>query len=248
MRLTEGTLTRDKWFMVRSRGVRATILVGMFLLSTVVGSILFGGLATSSPAGGGLSSTVAPASTGPDGASALGLAEQSLQQAQGPLPPVSSYTPTTRGDASMTYDAKDGYVVMFGGATKSYTLLSGTSKFVGGKWTMLSPSVHPTARFNAVMAYDSKDRYVVLFGGAEKSGVSNDTWKFVGGTWTKITTAQSPPARYDAVMTYDSKDGYLVLFGGYGYAGILNDTWTFVGGVWTNETHSHHRPPPSGPA
>jgi hypothetical protein len=236
--MTKGASQRSSGLVRRPRAVAATLLLGMFLFSTVFGTLLFGGLAASSSTERAL--PPGPVQSATDGFDALSLAEQSLERGTNPSAPLATYTPTTRADAVMTYDAKDGYIVLFGGVNKSGGLLSDTSTFVGGTWTKVTTSPHPAARFNFAMSYDYKDRYVVLFGGAEKSGVTNDTWKFVAGKWSKLTTAQSPPARYDATMTYDSADGYLVLFGGYGYAGVLNDTWTFVGGVWTNITTSHH--------
>jgi hypothetical protein len=148
--------------------------------------------------------------------------------------------PSPRADAAMTYDAKDGYVLLLGGTgwngqPEDYTWIyhADTWKFVGGSWTELSPATHPTARSDAVMTYDVKDGYVVLFGGSGASGYRADTWKFVGGSWTRLSPATHPTARSDAVMSYDAKDGYVVLIGGSGVSGYLADTWKFVGGSWT---------------
>lgn len=140
----------------------------------------------------------------------------------------------------MTYDAKDGYVVLYGGAGNNCLTLGDTWKFVGGVWTNITPSHSPGPRYGAGLTYDAKDGYVVLFGGGYETQywctvtkLYHDTWRFSGGKWTRITTAVSPSARANLVMTYDATDGYVVLFGGANSKAELGDTWTFSAGVWT---------------
>ncbi|MDE1819552.1 MAG: PKD domain-containing protein [Euryarchaeota archaeon] len=167
------------------------------------------------------------------------------------LAPTTS--PGTRTGATMTFDVRDGYVVLFGGfgcstgsgCTVDY--LQDTWKFTGTTWTQLSPTTSPGTRLAASMVYDSADRYVALFGGYGCStgsgcavGYLQDTWKFTGTTWTQLTPATSPGTREYASMTYDAADGYVVLFGGYGcYTGssctvdYLQDTWQFTGTTWS---------------
>ena len=156
------------------------------------------------------------------------------------LSPTTS--PSPRDGASMTYDAKDGYVVLFGGNLGGTAVAGDTWKFVKGEWTLLTPTTAPSARSLAGISYDSKDGYVVLFGGATEtqSTIFADTWKFVGGEWTLLSPTTSPKPRLGAAMTYDAKDGYVLLFGGYGggVAGWFSDTWKFVGGAWTKLTPS----------
>jgi hypothetical protein len=156
-------------------------------------------------------------------------------------PPAGDFAP-------MTYDAKDGYVILlvspFNGNPPQ------TWKFLGGAWTLLKTPVAPSSRWGSTMAYDGKDGYVILFGG-QNSGFNdmNDTWKFVGGSWAQIFPRHSPPPRDSASMTYDAKDQYLVLFAGFymgesspagscNYGMLCNDTWKFVGGQWTRLTPS----------
>ena len=154
---------------------------------------------------------------------------------------VSAASPSARYGANLVYDAKDGYVLLFGGLGAS-GFRADTWKFVGGSWTRLSPATHPTARYGAAMTYDAKDGYVLLFGGYESPDdfTVGDTWKFVGGAWTELSAVSPPEARYFAAMTYDAKDGYVVLFGGNTPLSTVqhNDTWKFVGGAWTNITGS----------
>ena len=135
----------------------------------------------------------------------------------------------------MAYDAKDGYVLLFGGTYTGFSF-NDTWKFVGGVWTNITTSVHPPGGGqNGQMTYDATDGYVVDFCGSVAWGLPpvNVTWDFVGGVWTNITTTHSPPTRWDAAMTFDPKTGYVLLFGGTTNPPTYNDTWKFVGGVWT---------------
>lgn len=156
--------------------------------------------------------------------------------------------PSARESAAMTYDAKDGYLLLFGGivfdpASRSYLTVNDTWGFQRGIWTNITPVHSPSARGWAGLAYDGKDGYAVLFGGSG-TGVFGDTWKFVGGAWTNLSPTVAPPARYQSGLVFDGRLGYLVLFGGAGPTGPggLNDTWTFLAGSWTNVTGAQGPP------
>lgn len=151
--------------------------------------------------------------------------------------------PSGREDEGLTYDAHDGYVLMFGGESSS-VYLNDTWSYVGGKWTELispstcRPTTCPSARYELSLTYDSADGYVVLFGGYDGSVDLGDTWSFQAGTWTQLlvsgcTPATCPSVRSGAAMTYDPADGDVVLFGGYSQH---VDTWSFVGGTWSPVT------------
>ena len=146
--------------------------------------------------------------------------------------------PPPRYKAVMAYDAKDGYVVLYGGRTSIYR--NDTWKWSGGAWTQLHPTQSPAAREDAMVAYDRADGYLLLYGGEENSTLlDNDTWTFAGGTWTNLTAnlTLAPPAREAGGMTFDSADNYVLLFGGkHGVNGLLRDTWSFHAGAWTNLT------------
>lgn len=160
--------------------------------------------------------------------------------------------PEPRFGASMAYDAKDGYLILFGGENICLSnpppqcIDSDTWKFVGGNWTNITPAKSPAARFAAGMTYDDRDKAVVLFGGeidiakAPYYRLYADTWEFAGGKWTNVTPATGPPARRAMGFTYDAKNGYVVLFGGEGGTThpTFGDTWTFVAGTWTNISSS----------
>ena len=142
--------------------------------------------------------------------------------------------PSARYGEAMTYDAADGYILLFGGTTLSSTggtvYLGDTWTFSGGQWHALGIS-GPSPRTGATMAYDASDGYVILFGGGNAKGGLHDTWKFRNGQWTLLAPATSPQGRGDASMAYDAADGYVVLFGGAN-SSVLGDTWEYHGGNW----------------
>lgn len=151
--------------------------------------------------------------------------------------------PLQRFDASMAYDAADGYLLMFGGVVSAppnvcyncERVAADTWAFGGGVWRELFPAVRPPPLEGASMVYDPALHEVILFGGSAQtldsrsfSGVS-DTWAFSGGQWTEleyqtgfgtcfdIATSSSvscPTPRFLAGMSYDPGTSSIVLFGG----------------------------------
>ncbi|MCI4350843.1 MAG: PKD domain-containing protein [Thermoplasmata archaeon] len=140
-------------------------------------------------------------------------------------------SPPPRDHASLAFDARDGYVLLFGGSnlTKSF---NDTWKFVGGAWTNITPTVAPTPRWAASMGYDPRDREVVLYGGCLNSELS-DTWTFAGGTWVRLSPTSAPAGRGGAAFAYDPADGFMTLFGGDNGTLLYNDTWWFANGTWS---------------
>src|SRR2546422_1202738 len=155
--------------------------------------------------------------------------------------------PSARAGASISYDAADGYIVLFGGQSPT-AFLGDTWKFSGGTWTSISASNNPGKRTFGSMAYDAApgDGYVVLFGGGNNTistgfkDFERDTWKFSAGSWTNITTATSPGGQFGQPIVFDAGqgDGYLLLFS----TGLLS--WRFSGGTWTLLTTSIPSPSP----
>ncbi|MCI4324352.1 MAG: hypothetical protein L3K00_00465 [Thermoplasmata archaeon] len=115
-------------------------------------------------------------------------------------------------DESMAYDAFDGYVLLFGGASTGGLLKLANWTFSGSvTWTQIHPAASPGARWGAEMMFDpdaGPNGFTVLFGGsAERNGwVSGtateaaagpglgDTWQYLGepiptGTpdWTELS-------------------------------------------------------------
>ncbi|MCI4319264.1 MAG: PKD domain-containing protein [Thermoplasmata archaeon] len=141
---------------------------------------------------------------------------------------------------SFAYDAKDGYVVLFGGDGAS-GYLDDTWTFHAGTWKLLHPSVAPSGRDHSTLAYDPVDGYLVLFGGSTSSTSDADTWTFSGGNWTLLHGATHPSSRWGSSLAWDYADQVMLLFGGCGGA-ALGDTWTFVHGNWT-QVHPASSPP-----
>jgi hypothetical protein len=158
--------------------------------------------------------------------------------------------PQTRWGAEITYDASDGYALLYGGQNDTWA-------FEKGYWVDLKPKVIPPISSFSCLTYDWKDGYVVLFGGG-RGGIGtpqidrDTTWTFHGGVWTNVTNpSSSPPGLQYPSCTYDAApgDGYVVLFGGvyaegptytgHSYLTLhsTNQTWKFSGGKWTNLTN-----------
>lgn len=148
--------------------------------------------------------------------------------------PLSGPQPSIGGLLWMVFDAKDGYVLAFGGYFTPQTWA-----FSGGTWTQLSPMATPPLQSGESVAYDSLDGYVLLLDSYPTSNsVSCYTWAYTGGVWRNLCPTTTPLPRSGAGMTSDSADGYVVLFGGYGCRpgcsslGNLDETWTYRNGSW----------------
>ncbi|MCI4320488.1 MAG: PKD domain-containing protein [Thermoplasmata archaeon] len=156
-------------------------------------------------------------------------------------------SPPPRTFAALTWDAEDGYMVLFGG-----TAHSDTWTFLGGRWTNATPvdGVLPSSRAQTTLVDDRRDGYLVLFGGNKcapwggcfsgcaPDGPCNDTWLYRAGVWTNLTPQLrvSPAAREGAMAAYDAADGVVLLVGGtstYGQLPRNTSFWQFQTGHWT---------------
>ena len=145
----------------------------------------------------------------------------------GQLPNIGNSNGQTGGvgsDASYAYDAKDGYVLAFGGDynypnSVSYPTQSSWA-YQDGLWTELEAPAHGPGDWASMQCYQYHN------------GVNTSN------------LVPCPNPRSSASMVYDPADGYVVLFGGmlanryfgstYGWRSTeLNDTWTYSGGNWT---------------
>ncbi|MCI4318689.1 MAG: hypothetical protein L3K23_00960 [Thermoplasmata archaeon] len=159
-------------------------------------------------------------------------------------------SPTSRYAANFGWDAKDGYLVLFGGRQYPNTYYNDTWEFLHGAWTPLSPNTAPSPRWRAAMTWDVNDSYLLLFGGSgmttgniSQQIIFNDTWSFVGGQWTNLTanTSGHPLPRYRANMAYDVVGKHAVLFGGctdLTCAASSTETWIYNNLTWTDRTSS----------
>ncbi len=152
--------------------------------------------------------------------------------------------PAARCVAAMTWDAKDGYVLLFGGYNEDGTYYNDTWSFVHGSWSEITTSTAPSPRWRSVIAYDATDQYVVLFGGTPNDATGealHDTWTYAGGNWTNITSdvAGAPPSTYRASAVWDAADGYVLMFGGCTDSTCpTQDTYSYVNDTWTDLTSS----------
>lgn len=141
--------------------------------------------------------------------------------------------------AAMTWDASDGYVLLYGWAS-SAGYFADTWSYSNGTWTNLTASVSGSpagglTSYWAMMAYDPSTAKVVL-----ELPTHNDTWTYHAKTWTNITaTAGSqPPSVTFGTLTTDTTDGEIISFGGlliYS-TGYNTATWVFKNGAWSNIT------------
>ena len=159
------------------------------------------------------------------------------------------------GSFPLTYDAADGYVVMFVGDSPPTSPLQPTETwtFHADTWTALnlSSSAIPPAVMGEQLVYDSSLEEAIMFSGAVSASGGwshyNTTWAWSHGTWANITSSLSvsPSPRDSYGLAYDSTSSELVLFGGASAeclgpedcsTHLLNDTWTFGASGWTNVT------------
>lgn len=161
--------------------------------------------------------------------------------------------PPTQQHMAMTYDAHDGYVLMFGclaGVTSS-GLCNDTWDFSGGSWHFIHATNPPSwanvsqgYEYEGVpydlpsisAVYDSPASDVVMTNGF-------DTWDYSGGVWTPLclesncSTGFIPGPDLFGVATYDAHDGYVLFVGSKWKSESLDGgswTWTFQDGRWTN--------------
>ena len=150
--------------------------------------------------------------------------------------------PSPRWRANMAYDAKDGYVVLYGGTPSNGTPMSDTWEFHSGKWTQLFPSGSPPGRYRASMAYDPGDREIVIFGGCTASNCPDSTtWVYSNLNWSALSLSSVPSPRVYFQIASDPSYSGALLFGGITSASggvALNDTWLFSNNTWTNITSS----------
>jgi PKD repeat protein len=155
-------------------------------------------------------------------------------------PAITGTPPSPRYAASMTYDAVDGAVVLFGGINAANQPLNDTFEYKGGAWTNITATAGPAPppRGWATMFYDQVGDQAVLFGGCDgnpntPSGLSacalGDTWGFSGGKWYQLSVSSAPSPRYGMPGENSTVPGSDSLtFGGVSGIGVTeNDTWVF---------------------
>lgn len=252
------------------RHPRLPILVfALFFAAT----LLFAGTALSVAASGGSLAPIAPGPVGPpwpvlettpstyDPAQALDIwffpDGQTWTYARGDWSDITSTAGVPLGmgaNVDMAYDAQDGYVLIYGGASGPYDdlPLSETWALEGGRWVNLTGglALSPPARLGGLLTYDSEDHEVLLFGGTG-SGFGfglNDTWTFSGGQWRNVTVNGPPPFHgtlensLENGFVDDPAQGYVLFDDAFTFGPQDTNLWTFHAGVWSNLPQSD---PPS---
>jgi hypothetical protein len=142
-------------------------------------------------------------------------------------------SPSTRSQASMTYDAAHQQVVLFGGvAAKS--VLNDTWTWDGTNWHQIQSSTQPLARADANLVYDAAHQQVLLFGGVgASSNALNDTWAWNGLSWSE-QKAQGP-AGGNTIATYDANHQNIVAYAAQivNRIAVSGQTWLWNGSSWS---------------
>jgi hypothetical protein len=112
--------------------------------------------------------------------------------------------PSKRVYSGLTWDARDGYVLLYGGGTVSTgPALGSTWEFLNNSWSNLSSglTVYPSARAEPSMAFDVADNLTLLFGGDNNpigtgtaASLLSESWSFGPGV---IVEASASPALFD---------------------------------------------------
>lgn len=157
-----------------------------------------------------------------------------------PLPPYnwtavtsSPGSPSPRSGSAVTYDARDGYVLLFGGQN-STSQYNDTWSYQNRTWTKIASGSGPSPRAGAAIAYDANCQCAVLYGGLSGNRSDSDTWEYQDGVWTNLTAkiGTAPGGLAWASLAYDAETGELVLFGGYGGTTSNPSAYSYVNGTW----------------
>lgn len=152
---------------------------------------------------------------------------------------LSSTGPSPRYGHTMSFDARRGVMVLFGGATfngSDEIAVRDTWEWNGTVWSRRA-TTGPSARLGQAMTFDSDRGLTLLFGGKQCTSscctVRSDTWVWDGFDWVQRPVA-GPSARFGSAMTYDTVGGLPLLFGGQDMTGVLfADLWQWDGTAWT---------------
>jgi hypothetical protein len=199
-------------------GATTLAVIGLFLISTLIGGTASSAAAGSSPQSSLLPGEGSSSSANLTASNQLAQAQQSLESGEGP----------GAGGAG-AWSCQSGTDVIATSCSNAPTTTSiGSNAIPRPNYKWESP-VGPQARAAAAMTYDSIDREVVLFGGVDDSSDHlNDTWVYNSSGWHQLFLSESPPPAYLAPMAYDEHDGYVLLLDGSG-------TWSFVHDKWTQD-------------
>jgi hypothetical protein len=158
--------------------------------------------------------------------------------------PTPSGGPTARAYHSAVWNSKNGYMLVFGGATAPMKLADNTTYDLtpGASWNSLTGSPPPGARQKHTGIWDPVTTSMFIWGGVDGASTyfpdgaslnASNTWTTFGGS------GPMPEGRVDhsSVILAGPKGGsQLVIFGGDNGSNILDKGWsldTSPGSVWS---------------
>jgi hypothetical protein len=154
------------------------------------------------------------------------------------------HPPSSRSGASMAYDAKDLYTVLFGGCGSTCPL-GDTWTFSAGNWARVGGSQVPSARYGGGMVWDANDNYAFLVGGCGASTCPlSDAWSFATGQWTQRSALPGNAGRFGPAVSYDGPGSYVLVVGGMGPNNALEPGpgWAYQSGAWVPFAQSNQIP------
>ncbi|HZY69530.1 MAG TPA: PKD domain-containing protein [Thermoplasmata archaeon] len=142
---------------------------------------------------------------------------------------------------SAAYDARDQYVVVYGGERSAGSCAGRgeTWTYARGVWTNItrnqSASPPGAQGSGGAMAYDPDETGVMIEGSYDSScNINNGTWIFSHGQWRNVSAyvGKGPSGRVLGGLAWDASVQALILFGGNGQSswGALTfprDTWSY---------------------
>lgn len=144
-------------------------------------------------------------------------------------------SPPARTQASMTFDAVNQRVVLFGGVSGK-ELMSDTWIWDGTNWTQQHPHTVPPARASASMVYDDASKQAILFAGMShlNSEVLSDTWIWDGTNWKQSTVQNTPKSLY-TIAVYSQSQQMIVAYivSQENQTTEDSETWLWDGKMWT---------------
>ena len=166
--------------------------------------------------------------------------------------------PPAEGLSNMVYDAKDGYLLLFGGSS-SRGLNNETWEFQKGKWVNVTTRYSPPIVSAPEMAYDPSLGEVVEYSGwgtaascgyCSTNGPVPYTWVYSAGVWTNVTKTSQPKGgpsggRTYGSLAYDPQLRALVLVGGSNGRANPTGTWTY-NGTWSKFPSNRTLPATNG--